>query len=97
MNKEEKELIERARLIEDLMTTEGWKYAERKLNQMLAGVDSVRSLQDTVQLHEVLARKYAQMIVLEWMSNLKGEITAAEQLKDAFEVDAMKSDIYTEK
>ena len=97
MNKEEKELIERGRMIADLIVTDGWKYAENKLNQLLEGIDSIRSLQDSVQIHEVLARKYAQTIVMEWIANLKGEIMQADQMRDAIQVDAMKSDIYIEK
>lgn len=97
ITKDEKDLIERGRMIADLIMTNGWKYAEEKLNQMINGIDSIRSLQDSVQIHEVLARKYAQMIIMEWIANLKGEIMEADQMRDAIQVDAMKSDIYIEK
>jgi hypothetical protein len=97
MTKNEKEVLERGRLIENLIASEGWRYAEDKLKNLILGIDSIKGLPDTINMFEVIGRKYAIQIIEGWIAGLKGEIELANQIKAIASREMERMDIYIER
>lgn len=100
IDKETQEVLKEGETASFLAKNDDWKWAKKKLLQKLSNLDSVRTLEKTIEKKgdvglEIKARNMTIKMILEWLDEIEGIAEQYEENKKLLE-DVQKEDYIRE-